>query len=199
MGKKVTEVIPGIRESNPELFEIYARVSSTGKAEKAEIYVDPLKTWFSLSAYSPERGFFVAVFDNITERRKLEEQLRQSQKMEAVGQLAGGIAHDFNNLLTVINGYAELLQNRIDEKSPLRRNVDEIHHAGDRAASLTRQLLAFSRRQVLQPKVLDLNGVISNLEKMLRRLIGEDIELRTLLRPDLGTVLADPDRSSRFC
>jgi PAS domain S-box-containing protein len=192
VGKKVTEVIPGIRESNPELFEIYARVSSTGKAERAEIYVDPLKTWFSLSVYSPARGFFVAVFDNITERRKLEEQLRQSQKMEAVGQLAGGIAHDFNNLLTVINGYAELLQNHIDEKSPLRGNVDEIRHAGDRAASLTRQLLAFSRRQVLQPKVLDLNGVISTLGSMLRRLIGEDIELRTHLRPDLGTVLADP-------
>jgi CheY-like chemotaxis protein len=112
--------------------------------------------------------------------------------MEAVGQLAGGIAHDFNNLLMVINGYAELLQNRIDEKSPLRENVDEIRHAGDRAAALTRQLLAYSRRQVLQPKVLDLNGVISNLGTMLRRLIGEDIELRTLLRPELGTVLADP-------
>jgi len=192
VGKKVTEVIPGIREANPELFELCARVSSTGKPARTEIYVDPLKTWFSLSAYSPARGFFVAVFDNITERRKLEEQLRQSQKMEAVGQLAGGIAHDFNNLLTVINGYAELLQTRIDEKSPLRGNVDEIRHAGDRAASLTRQLLAFSRRQVLQPKALDLNGVISDLGTMLHRLIGEDIELRTHLRPDLGTVLADP-------
>jgi len=192
VGKKVTEVIPGIRESNPELFEIYGRVSSTGTPEKSEVYVDPLKIWFSLSVYSPARGFFVAVFDNITERRKLEEQLRQSQKMEAVGRLAGGIAHDFNNLLTVINGYSELLQNRIDEKSPLRGSVDEIRLAGDRAASLTRQLLAFSRRQVLQPKVLDLNGVISNLENMLRRLIGEDVALRTLLRPDLGTVMADP-------
>jgi two-component system cell cycle sensor histidine kinase/response regulator CckA len=192
VGKKVTEIIPGIRASNPEMFEIYGRVSSTGRAEKAEIYVDPLKTWFSLSAFSPVRGYFVSVFDNITERKKLEEQLRQSQKMEAVGQLAGGIAHDFNNLLTVINGYAELLQNRIDEGSPLRRNVDEIHHAGERAASLTRQLLAFSRRQVLQPKVLDMNGVISNLGKMIHRLIGENIELRTLLRPDLGSVLADP-------
>ena len=191
-GKKVTEVIPGIRETNPEMFDIYARVSSTGKPEKIEVYVDPLKTWFSVSAYSPARGFFIAVFDNITERRRLEEQLRQSQKMEAVGQLAGGIAHDFNNLLTVINGYAELLQNRIDEKSPLRGNVDEIRHAGDRAASLTRQLLAFSRRQVLQPEPIDLNGVISHLGTMLRRLIGENIELRTFLRPDLGTVLADP-------
>jgi PAS domain S-box-containing protein len=192
VGKRVTEVIPGIRESNPELFELYARVSSTGNAERTEIYVDPLKIRFSLSVYSPARGFFVAVFDNITERRKLEEQLRQSQKMEAVGLLAGGIAHDFNNLLMVINGYAELLQNRIDEKSPLRVNVDEIRHAGDRAASLTRQLLAFSRRQVLQPKVLDLNGVISHLGTMLQRLIGEDLELRMLLRQDLGTVLADP-------
>jgi two-component system cell cycle sensor histidine kinase/response regulator CckA len=191
VGKKVTEVIPGIRETTPEIFEIYARVSSTGKPEKIEVYVYPLKRWFSVSAYSPARGFFIAVFDNITERRRLEEQLRQSQKMEAVGQLAGGVAHDFNNLLTVINGYAELLQNRIDEKSPLRGNVDEIRHAGDRAASLTRQLLAFSRRQVLQPKPIVLNGVISHLGTMLRRLIGENIELRTFLRPDLGTVLAD--------
>jgi PAS domain S-box-containing protein len=124
--------------------------------------------------------------------REKGEQLRQAQKMEAVGRLAGGIAHDFNNLLTAITGYSDLTLRRIQSESPLRRNVEEIKKAGERAASLTRQLLAFSRKQVLQPKVLDLNAVVSDMEKMLRRLIGEDIELRTALTPELGSVKADP-------
>ena len=121
-----------------------------------------------------------------------EERLRQSQKLEAIGQLAGGIAHDFNNLLTAINGYSDLTLRRLPAEDPLRHNVEEIKKAGDRAASLTRQLLAFSRKQVLQPKVLDLNSAISELERMLGRLIGEDIELRTMLEPELGRVKADP-------
>ena len=121
-----------------------------------------------------------------------EEQLRQSQKLEAVGQLAGGIAHDFNNLLTVINGYSDLSMKKLQAEDPLRLNLKEIRKAGDRAAALTRQLLAFSRKQVLQPKILDLNAIISELEKMLRRLIGEDIDLRTVCAPDLGSTRADP-------
>ena len=121
-----------------------------------------------------------------------EEQLRQSQKLEAVGQLAGGIAHDFNNLLTVINGYSDLSMKKLQAEDPLRLNLKEIRKAGDRAAALTRQLLAFSRKQVLQPKILDLNAIISELEKMLRRLIGEDIDLRTVCAPDLGSTKADP-------
>jgi PAS domain S-box-containing protein len=129
---------------------------------------------------------------DVTERRQLEDQLRQAQKMEAVGRLAGGIAHDFNNLLTAITGYSDLILRRLRADDPLRRNVEEIKKAGDRAASLTRQLLAFSRKQVLQPKVLDLNAVVSDMEKMLRRLIGEDIELRTALASELGSVKADP-------
>ncbi len=129
---------------------------------------------------------------DVTERRQLEEQLRQSQKIEAIGRLAGGIAHDFNNLLTAITGYSDLTLRQLQSESPLRRNIEEIKKAGDRAASLTRQLLAFSRKQVLQPKVLDLNAVVSDMEKMLRRLIGEDIELRTALVPELGSVKADP-------
>ena len=192
VGKRVTEVIPGIRESNPELFEIYGRVAFSGVPERVEIYVDGLKIWFSLSVFSTGKGFFVAVFDNVTERRKLEDQLRQSQKMEAVGRLAGGVAHDFNNLLTVINGYSELLLRQVGEDSILRKEVDEIRKAGDRASMLTRQLLAFSRRQVLQPKVLDLNATVSGMATMLRRLIGEDIDLRILPGEGLGRVKADP-------
>ena len=134
----------------------------------------------------------IGINRDITRRRSLEEQLRQSQKMEAVGRLAGGIAHDFNNLLTVITGYSELLLIQIDDKSPLWKEVEEIKRAGERAAALTQQLLAFSRRQVLQPKVLDLNDVVSHMEKMLRRLIGEDVELRTVLGTGLGSVKADP-------
>jgi two-component system, cell cycle sensor histidine kinase and response regulator CckA len=133
----------------------------------------------------------VIVNRDITERRHLEEQLRQSQKMEAVGRLSGGIAHDFNNLLGVIIGYSEFLQERLEQASPLRGSVDEVLKAGKRAASLTRQLLAFSRQQVLDPKILDLNVVVSEMEKLLRRLIGEDIELTTSRGAALGKAKAD--------
>jgi len=131
------------------------------------------------------------VFD-MTERRKLEEQLLQSQKMEAVGRLAGGIAHDFNNLLTAVAGYTELLIGQLAEGDPRRESAEEIRQAGQRAAALTQQLLAFSRRQVLEPRVLDLNAVISNMERMLRRVIGEDVELTASLAADLWRTKADP-------
>ena len=133
----------------------------------------------------------VIVNRDITDRRRLEDQFRQAQKMDAIGRLSGGIAHDFNNILGVIIGYAEILQENMDSTHPDRSCVDEIQRAGQRAASLTRQLLAFSRQQVLEPKVLDLNAVISDMEKMLRRLIGEDIELSTDLNQELGHVRAD--------
>jgi len=132
----------------------------------------------------------VVVNRDITARRRLEEQFRQAQKMEAVGRLSGGIAHDFNNLLGVIIGYAELLEDRIAVED--REAVEEILKAGLRAASLTRQLLAFSRQQVLEPRVLDLNHVVSDTEKMLRRLVGEDVSFRTHLEAQLGAVKADP-------
>jgi len=126
------------------------------------------------------------------ERKRAEEQLRQAQKMEAVGRLAGGVAHDFNNVLTVITGYCDMLLRRTDDSDPLHKNVDEIGKAATRAASLTRQLLAFSRKQVLQPKVLELNEVVAGMQKMLRRLIGEDVEFRTSFADSLGLVKTDP-------
>ncbi|HEY6155970.1 MAG TPA: PAS domain S-box protein [Gemmatimonadales bacterium] len=129
---------------------------------------------------------------DVTAQRHLENQLRQSQKMEAVGQLAGGIAHDFNNLLTAILGSTQLLLQATPPGDVRREDVEEIRNAGLRAAELTRQLLAFSRRQVLAPKVLELNAVVANMDKMLRRLIGEDVELATALHAEAGAVNADP-------
>jgi nitrogen-specific signal transduction histidine kinase/ActR/RegA family two-component response regulator len=139
------------------------------------------------------------MYEDISARKQIEEalknsedQLRQSQKMEAIGRLAGGVAHDFNNMLTAIRGYSDLLLLRLDDGSPMRREVEEIQKAGERASSLTRQLLAFSRKQVLQPKTIDLNEIIANLHGMMHRLIGEEIDLVTVLKPDLGLVLVDP-------
>lgn len=136
-------------------------------------------------------GIMAAVADN-TERRRLEEQLRLSQRMEAVGRLAGGIAHDFNNLLTIIAGYSDLLLDRMHSGEPLRRHAEEIRKAAARAGALTSQLLAFSRKQVLQPKVVDLNEIVGEMDKMLRRLIGEDIQFVARLDPKGGRVKADP-------
>jgi PAS domain S-box-containing protein len=134
------------------------------------------------------RGY---VIDN-TERKKLEEQFLQAQKMEAVGRLAGGVAHDFNNLLTAILGYSDLLLVGIERGNPQRPLVEEIAKAGERAAELTRQLLAFSRKQVLRPQVLDLNRVVANLDKMIRLVLAEPVELVTRLEPGLHPVRADP-------
>ena len=140
-----------------------------------------------------------SIVQDITERERageelvqLQEQLRQSQKLEAIGQLAGGIAHDFNNLLTVIKGYSQISLMELRDHDPLKGNIEEIQEATDRASALTRQLLAFSRRQVMEMKVQDLNDLVRDLDKMLRRIIGEDIELATLLADDLGRVKVDP-------
>ncbi|HJS42352.1 MAG TPA: PAS domain S-box protein [Gemmatimonadales bacterium] len=144
-----------------------------------------------------EDGHLVRVWGtqrDISEQRHLEEQFRQAQKMEAVGQLAGGIAHDFNNLLTAILGNTQLLLRELPPGDEKRHDVEEIRKASERAASLTRQLLAYSRRQMLRPETLDLNVVVADMERMLRRLIGEHIALVTVLAPDLGSVRADPNQ-----
>ncbi len=148
---------------------------------------------FSLlrDAAGGQRGS-VYVFSDLTERRKLERQLLMAQRMESVGRLAGGIAHDFNNLLGAITCYADLLKKQLADSDPNREDVEAIAHATNRAADLTRQLLAFSRRQILQPRVLDLNDMVSGIDKILHRGIGEDVELKTELGEELGMIRADP-------
>jgi PAS domain S-box-containing protein len=158
---------------------------------------DGSKIWIALSTrvvHNSRDGvpYYEGAVVEITERKRLEEQFRQAQKMEALGQLAGGVAHDFNNLLTVISGYCDILLNDMRFEDPSRPMIDEIRRAGERAATLTHQLLAFSRKQLVAPRALDVNALVSNMEKMLRRLIGEHITLVTILSPDLGHVKADP-------
>ncbi|OLC04426.1 MAG: hypothetical protein AUH46_04245 [Gemmatimonadetes bacterium 13_1_40CM_70_15] len=166
-----------------------ATVSDTKHRKKdgSLIDVEVLSDWIE---FEGRRARLVLAKD-VTERLRLEEQLRQSQKMEAIGQLAGGIAHDFNNLLTAILGFCGLLERQVGANAQMRGDVAEIRHAAGRAAELTRKLLAFGRRQMLAPRVLDLNGLVADLDKMLRRVIGEHIELVTQLDPELAPVKAD--------
>ena len=134
----------------------------------------------------------VGTTTDITEQRQLEMQLRQAQKMESVGRLAGGIAHDFNNLLTIINGLADLAIAGLGEPDPLRTDLEQIRDAGERGAAMTRQLLAFSRQQILTPEVIDLNDVVAGMLDMLNRLIGEDVKFVYSSSEHLGAVSADP-------
>ncbi len=146
----------------------------------------------SLSYIETGEGLFAIAFvTDITQRKRLEEQLLHAQKLEAVGRLAGGVAHDFNNMLTVISGYNRMLLDQLSPVDPLRGYSEEVLKAADRAAALTNQLLAFSRRQVMQLKVVDVNGLVSNAENMLRRLIGEDLDLIFSLSPNAGNTRAD--------
>ena len=161
-----------------------------------EVYrKDHTKMWVSANVRAVRENREIVSYEgsleDISQRKLLEEQFRQSQKMEAVGRLAGGVAHDFNNAIGVITGYSELLQLRLAPGDPLHRYADEIAKAGQRAASLTRQLLAFSRKQVIQPEVLDLNVIVGEMDRMLRRLIGEDIEITFSREPRLAPIKAD--------
>ncbi|MBI5592209.1 MAG: PAS domain S-box protein [Deltaproteobacteria bacterium] len=329
VGRKVTEVIPGIREADPRLLEIYGRVAMTGRPERFEIFVKALRMWFSISVYSPAHEHFVAVFDVITDRKQAEEalqkseeryrtvadftydweywmspdrrfiycspaceritgyragefeknpdllktiihpddrdqfvhhmgvispgpesyeqevrifsrsgeerwiahvcrivrgrdgtflgrrasnrditerkqaekekagleaQLQQAQKMESVGRLAGGVAHDFNNMLGIILGHAEMALNRVNPAQPLHADLEEIRKAANRSVDLTRQLLAFARKQTIAPRTLDLNETVEGMLKMLRRLIGEDIDLAWLPGKNPWQVNVDPSQ-----
>jgi two-component system cell cycle sensor histidine kinase/response regulator CckA len=150
--------------------------------ERGEVTLD--------QAGKPTRA--LGTVQDVTERKRMNEQLPQAQKMETVGRLAGGMAHDFNNLLTTIIGFTEFVLSGLDEGSPLREDLEQVRRAGRRASSLTSQLLAFSRRQLIKPRILDLNFVVNDMGKMLGRLIGEDIELDIATDPELGRVQADP-------
>jgi len=186
---------------------LIAQYEPTGKSHRQEVRwkrKDGTPIWIELDARAVLKAdgttrYFEGFVKDISERKtsedekkRLQEQLVQAQKMEAVGQLAGGIAHDFNNLLTAITGYSELLLGELPAEDLRRGHAEEIRKAGERAAALTQQLLAFSRRQVLEPKVIDVNIIVSDIERMLRRLIGEHIELKTRKSPDLWKVRADP-------
>ena len=194
------------RNLEREGFDAVPRSRFRHKVERDGIVTGLESTWLrkdgstifvreSARAVQDENGqvlYYDGTFEDITERKELEEQLRQAQKMESIGRLAGGVAHDFNNLLTVIQGYCDFMDAQIPAQDPLRKELVQIQRAGERAAALTRQLLAFSRRQTLTPIVLDLNSLVTNLRKMLERLIGEDVVLKFDLRPDLWSITADP-------
>ncbi|MDH4186105.1 MAG: PAS domain S-box protein [Nitrospira sp.] len=154
-----------------------------GRLIPVEVTVNPL-------AYEGQE-YHCAFVRNISERKQLEEQLRQSQKMEAVGRLAGGIAHDFNNILTVINGYCGMVLGNRETPECIRKSIEQVMQAGERAARLTQQLLAFSRQQVLRPEIMSLNAVVEKMEDLLQRLLGEDVQMTTTLDPDLRPILAD--------
>ncbi len=190
-------VHPDDRERVAEAEREFERTGKPLRAEYRLIARDGRVLWFRDEAVllrRPAAGppLMQGVLHDITDQKRLEEQLRQAQKMEAVGRLAGGVAHDFNNLLMVIQGHTSLLSERLQEGSSERRSVDQIHKSSERAAALTRQLLAFSRMQVMQPRVLDLNTVVADTGKMLRRVIGEHIELILRYDSGLGRVKADP-------
>jgi len=171
--------------------EDHANVQLTLRGLRKDAGVVQAEAFCSVTEFGGQPAILATVID-ISDRVKLEDQLRQAQKMEAVGRLAGGIAHDFNNLLTAIRGNAELMSHRVAKDPAMAAEVDEILHAADRAASLTRQLLAFSRKQVLQPVALDINEIVSSVSRMARRLIGTAVQLQQELAPSVSQVLADP-------
>jgi PAS domain S-box-containing protein len=185
------------RRFESEIVQKVIRTWEPAEYEKEYIRKDGFRVAISLTVFvvkgrDGQPSGLATIIKDITERKRLEEQLRQAQKMEAIGQLTGGIAHDFNNMLTIINGYSELTLQSLKADDPLRPNLEQVKEAGERAAALTRQLLAFSRKQVLEPRVLDLNAVLTNLDRMLQRLIGEDINLVTAPASKLWRVKVDP-------
>ena len=199
VGRTIEEAFPGL--AGTEVPDRYRRLCAEGGSWRTEITYsdDRFRGTYEVHAFQTAPGMMAVMFLDITERRqaeedrrRLEEQLRQSQKMEAVGRLAGGIAHDFNNLLMVIMGHGELLRRSLDANDPRLRKVQHVMGASERAARLVRQLLAFSRKQAMEPRVVDLNALVSDTARMLRPLLGEDVEVVARLDPALGRVRVDP-------
>jgi two-component system, cell cycle sensor histidine kinase and response regulator CckA len=192
LGKTLHEVFP--KEKADSLLAHLRQALNEGRMQRVEyqMQIGEMEVWFDGSISPMSQNSVIWIARDISERKHLEEQLRQSQKMEAIGQLAGGIAHDFNNLLTIINGYSELLVKRLPVGDPTRRLLNEIKEAGERSAALTRQLLAFSRKEIFTPQILNLNSIIENLEKMLQRIIGEDVQLIVSMDCESGSVRVDP-------
>ena len=197
LGKRISDFLqPDFRESASSGFRMYEKEGKEiPSVEKTFLRLDGTPLDVEMSAvpvhYQGKPALQVFARD-ITVRKRLEDQLRHSQKIEAVGRLAGGIAHDFNNLMTVITGYVGLTKKRTGNPDLVEKGLDEIWKASTRATRLTQQLIAFGRKQILQPQIIDLNLIVSNMEKMLKHLIGENIELVTIPGPDLGKVKADP-------
>ena len=183
-----TKILKRIRAGDMAAHSVNENLTKDGRTIMCEWFNTPLLT------DDGQFGGLLCLARDVTEQKSLEAQLHQAQKMEAFGQLAGGVAHDFNNLLTIISGYSEILLSRLPSTDPIREMIKPISEAGGRAASLTRQLLAFSRKTVLEPKVLDLNEVVRETEKFLRRLIGEDILVTASLDPTISRVKVDPDQ-----
>ena len=199
VGRTIEEAFPGL--AGTEVPDRYRRLCAEGGSWRTEITYsdDRFRGTYEVHAFQTAPGMMAVMFLDVTvrrqaeeERRRLEEQLRQSQKMEAVGRLAGGIAHDFNNLLMVIMGHGELLRRSLDANDPRLRKLQHVMGASERAARLVRQLLAFSRKQVMEPQVVDLNALVSDTARMLRPLLGEDVKVVTRLDPALGRVRVDP-------
>ena len=184
-GVIVNELLPGLGEFHEQPCRVDLPRPSPSGERVFDASVTPIRT------RDRRLTGYVVLLRDVTERRQLEEQLRQAQKMEAIGKLAGGVAHDFNNLLTAIIGFAALAREELPAGSPVHDSLAQIQRSADQAASLTRQLLAFGRRQILQPEVLNLSEVIADVLPMLRRLIGADIEIATELLPDLPSIRAD--------
>lgn len=184
---------------SPEIIDIFCETAATGMSARFERYKEDIRKYFEIIAFRPKPGLCAALVTDITDRKRIEEnkqrsefRIRQTQKMEAIGRLAGGVAHDFNNILTAIVGLTNVLMEELPENSTQWTDVEEIKKAADRAAALTRQLLAFSRKQEVSPKIVNLNRIIEDSHKMLGRIIGEDIRLRFVPGDHLKPIKIDP-------
>jgi PAS domain S-box-containing protein len=191
----IERIHPDDRQATIDAMNLHRSGESFSLPHRA-VWPDGTVRWLSgigriVAGQEGQRARAVGISLDVTERHTLEEQYQQAQKMEAIGRLAGGVAHDFNNLLTVILGYCDLLLADVDADDPRRLDIGEIHNAGTRAEALTRQLLAFSRRQIIEPKLLDITSIVAGMEAMLGRLIGEDVTVIMRLQPDLAPVKAD--------